>query len=90
MAGSQKSWGQGRKTGKILSCLVGDETGEIRLIGFNAIGDRVRSFLMRDGIIELSDFVCQVAKESGTVPNEWTARVWDIFRAVSTRNRAPP
>ena len=60
----EKSWGQGRKTGKIVSCLVGDDTGEIRLIGFNAIGNRVRSFLIRDGIIELSNFVCQVAKEN--------------------------
>ena len=59
----EKPWGQGRRSGTMVSCLVGDDTGEIRVIGFNTVVDRVRDILVRDRIIDLSVFDCRTTKE---------------------------
>ena len=59
----EKPWGQGRRNGIMVWCLVGDDTGEMRLIGFNAVVDRVRNILVRDRVVELTVFDCRSTKE---------------------------
>ena len=59
----EKSWGQGTRGGKMLSCLVSDDSGEVRMIGFNAVVDRVRELLVRDGVFDLNTFACRLVKE---------------------------
>lgn len=60
----ERPWGEKSGNGKLFSALVGDSTGEMKVIGFNAVVDKFRDKFNRDTILELGFFSCRISKEA--------------------------